>query len=237
MGLFSNLFGKASTSKEKNHSDSPTVLPNGVTLKNDTERKMYETNKEYRELKDRTAKTQASLKYQDDLLKIACDAREKYKNDGDIESAIASYEKVMIEADPPLKNAQSHAIFLAELYIKNGQNDKAWGYLGLLQTKQLCPLAKIRGEQAKILKKEKKQKDAIEMILLQHWDRFYETEFNYYDHNACMKDIAPSIKALKWSPEDQEKCVSFVDFAVSLKQKADETTITNLYRKFVDEKN
>ena len=75
------------------------------------------------------------------------------------------------------------------------------------------------------------------MILLQHWDRFYETEFNYYDHNACMKDIAPSIKALKWSPEDQEKCVSFVDFAVSLKPKADETTITNLYRKFVDEKN
>lgn len=156
MGLFNKLFGNSNPVKEnKRDYDSPIVLPNGVTLKNDTEKKMYETNKDYREMKERIAQTQANLDYQNDLLKIACDAREKYKNDGDIESAIASYEKVMIEADPPLKNAQSHAVFLAELYIKSDQHDKAWGYLGLLQTKQLCPLDKIRGEQVKILKKEK----------------------------------------------------------------------------------
>ena len=228
MGLISKLFGNISANNASN--------ANNISFKNETERKLYKTNIEYRKMKDRIAENQATLEQQNELLRIACDAREKYKNDGDIESAIAAYEKVYYEANPPLKNAQSHAMFLADLYIKNGQHDKAWGFLGMLQTKELCPLSKIRGEQAKILKKEKKHKDAIETILLQHWNIFFESEYKYFNHNACMKDIGPSIRALKWSFEDQERCVGFVEYATSLKEKASEATIVDLFRKFVEQK-
>ena len=212
-------------------------VPDNISFMNQRERDMYINNPRYREMKNESAARQELLKQQDELIAIACTAREKYKSDGDIESAIASYEKVMIEADPPLKNAQSHAIFLAELYVKNGQNDKAWGYLNMLHSKDLCPLSKIRKEQAKILKKEKKHQQAIEFILLEYWNHAQDCEFNYYNHNGCMKDIGPSIRALGWSFEDQEKCVSFVDYAVSLKNKSSEKTISDLYRRFVDEKN
>lgn len=235
MGLLSSLFGgskNTGTTKRqpmasaKSSSNSPkyTLDPH-----KDIEQQMIEQNMfGYRDRKER-------LKQQDDLLRIACDAREKFKSDGNIEAAIEAYEKVMVRADPPL-NSMSHSLFLADLYIKNGQNDKAWGYLNMLQKDEICPVSKIREQQARILKKEKKHKDAIEMILLQHWNRNFEMEYGYYNHNACMKDIGPSIRALKWTFEDQEKCVSFVDFAVSQKSKADEMTITNLYRKFVKDK-
>lgn len=211
-------------------------VPDNITFRNKADRDMYMNNPRYREMKNETAALNERLKQQDELIAIVCTAREKYKSDGDIESAIASYEKAMIEADPPLRNAQSHAIFLAELYIKNGQNDKAWGYLNMLHSKDLCPLSKIRKEQAKILKKEKKHIQAIEYILLEYWNHAQECEFNYYNHNGCIKDIGPSIRALGWSFEDQEKCVSFVDYAVSLKSRSCEQTVYDLYRKFVEGK-
>lgn len=235
MGLLDKLFKPVpvqSINMNKNTLPKPSGGQPKYTLdpKKDLEQQMLDQNMfGYRDRKE-------FLKQQEGLLRIACNAQERYKNDGDIDRAILEYEKVMIEADPPLMNAQSHALFLADLYIKKGLNDKAWGYLNMLQHEKLCPVSHVRAQQARILKKEKKHLDAIETILLQHWNRFVEMDYNFYNHNACMRDIGPSVRALKWSFEDQEKCASFVEFAVSLKKQGDEMTITNLYRKFVEEK-
>lgn len=111
---------------------------------------------------------QSDLEYQDNLLASVWEAREQYKVDNDIDKLIAAYEYAMIEAKPPLKNAQSHTMYLAELYIKNNQNDKAWGYLNSLLLPHKDLTHKIRFLQCKILKKEKRFVDAMIMLMMGH---------------------------------------------------------------------
>lgn len=91
-----------------------------MIFQNEIEKEMYVNNTAgYRDLKNQ-------LDYQDNLLNIANEAREKYKTDGDIEPAIAVYEKVLLESDPPLAST-THTMLLADLYIKAEMYDKAWG--------------------------------------------------------------------------------------------------------------
>lgn len=78
-----------------------------MIFQNEIEKEMYVNNTAgYRDLKNQ-------LDYQDNLLNIANEAREKYKTDGDIEPAIAVYEKVLLESDPPLAST-THTMLLAD---------------------------------------------------------------------------------------------------------------------------
>lgn len=114
---------------------------------------LYRIDPSFRKMSD-------DLKEQDRLLKIALDARERYREDGDCEKAIAAYEKVMLQSDPPLKS-HAHTMFLVDLYIKSGRNDKAWGFLNSLTGTDRLPIEKIRGYQAKILKKKASTKKQL----------------------------------------------------------------------------
>ncbi len=134
------------------------------------------------------------LAEQDRLLKILIEAREQYSSDGDCEKAIAAYEKVLLHSAVPI-NSNSHTSFLVDLYIKAGQNDKAWGFLNSLIGTDRLPIEKIRGYQAKILSKENKHRDALEMFMLEYlakaeWSKTFNNE-------AFLKAIKPSIKKLK----------------------------------------
>lgn len=192
----------------------------------DIEKKMYINNTSgYRDLKDQ-------LDYQDDLLKALGKADEKYEKDGDIDSYITAYEKVLLESNPPLAST-SNTLYLAELYIKTEQFNKAWGYLNSLIGTDRAPLNKIRHEQSRILKKEKKHIEAIEMILLEF---LAKSEWNNkFNREQCIKSIGPSIRALGWSSEDQTMCADFVDYQVSMRRYGEKELIDR-YRKFVRSK-
>lgn len=137
------------------------------------------------------------LDYQNELLSRVNKAREKYKKDKDIESAIKEYEYAFVEADPPCKTSQD--IDLANLYIKAGLHDKAWGYLNQLQLRRRSPDPEIRFYQAKILKKEGRYAYAIEMYAKGYYYKtFYNAEFQT---EKFLKDISPCVKKLGWNQE------------------------------------
>ncbi len=176
-------------------------------------------------------KMEEDLAYQDKLLKIALKARDRYKVDGDCDKAIAEYEKVMIQAKPPLKS-NAHAMFLVDLYIKAGYNDKAWGYLNSLILSRGLDLDKIRKYQAKILKKENKHDEAIKMLMLHH---LAKSEWNNtFNREMFLKDIAPSIKKLGWSSSDAEALADMVGKQVGSKNYK-EGVLIDKYKIFVKE--
>ena len=195
-------------------------------FKNEIEKDMYLKNTAgYRDLKD-------ELDYQNKLLTIANKARDRFKSDGSIDPAIRAYEKVLIESNPPLSST-AHTMFLADLYIKAEMYDKAWGYLNSLIGTDRAPLDKIRHEQARILKKENQHQEAIKMILLEY---LAKSEWNNtFKRDACSKSIGPSIRALKWTLDDQEKCNDLVERQVR-KRSYNENELIKKYSAFVETK-
>jgi hypothetical protein len=91
-------------------------------------------------------------------------ADEEYKKDGDVAKAISVYEKYYSDFSSPQCNSVTRCLRLAELYVKAGKKDVAWGYLNkmLLYAIQRPNLYydvhRIRFAQFKILKGEKRHK-------------------------------------------------------------------------------
>ena len=84
------------------------------------------------------------------------------KETGDDSNLIKVYEDILLKEGICFVG-NSHIIKLAELYYKNNQMDKAWGYLNKLGdgSKHADMMDKIRDVQVKILKKEEKYTDAL----------------------------------------------------------------------------
>ena len=147
-------------------------------------------------------KIKSDLEHQEKLLSSVLKAREQYKVDNDINKLIASYEYAMIEAKPPLKNAQSHTMYLAELYIKNNQNDKAWSYLNSILLSHMDLTHKIRFLQCKILKKEKKYVDAMIMLMMGHL--FKSQISSGFNKETFIKEATPIANKLGLSSSNVE---------------------------------
>lgn len=140
---------------------------------------------------------QEELEYQNQLLSRVNAARVKYKSDGDLESAIEEYEYAFVVSNPPCQSSQD--IDLANLYIKAKQYDKAWGYLHQLLLRRKLPDPEIRFYQARILKKEGKYENAIEMYALGY---FYKSIPNCpFQIKKFQKDISSSAKKLGWNQD------------------------------------
>ena len=132
------------------------------------------------------------------------------KNDGTLQGQIKSYEYAFLVADPPLQNATSHELRLAELYIKAGQNDKAWGYLNKVYSDHMADrdaLWKVRDLQAKILKKEGRYMEALEMYVLKYAEKVcdYKSQVDMIE-----KDIRPCINKLKWDEEQTNRVIHII---------------------------
>lgn len=189
----------------------------------DVEREMYEKNTMgFRDTKDH-------LNYQNALLDRVNKAREKYKEDGDLDAVIKDLEYAFIEADPPCNSSQN--MVLADYYIKANKRDKAWGYLNMLQAKQLAPLEKVRFAQARILKAEKKYSYAIEMyacgyLAKSKWN-------NTFQKDMFLKDIQSSANKLNWDDDRRDQVASIIEKAIK-KRNYDEGVIIKQYREFIE---
>ena len=135
-----------------------------------------------------------------------------FEKDGDLEKRIKVYEKYLLKK--PQWNSFNFNLSLAKMYEKSGQNDKAWGYLNQLYLWAIEPDAiggdasKIRFEQFKILKAEKKFKDAMLMLVSSYVLNAYAVRDMYFNKPKFIKDAKTIAKAIGFS-EDQ--LVGFAD--------------------------
>ena len=215
MGLFDMIFGKTPQKQKQ--------------FRNDTERRMYANNTMgYRDKKDR-------LDYQNALLERLNNARDAYKKDKNTEKLISVYEDVLIKAKPALISDSAH-VSLAELYIQHRSHDQAWGYLNRLLVDGNAPTEKIRFMQAKILKKESKHEQAIEMYVLGYIDKASKLhEMNYtFQRDMFLKDIGPSANKLKWGDKERKHLADMLDAQIKARN-YDEGVILSKYRKFIDD--
>lgn len=214
MGLLGFLSGKKNDSGKSDRKSR---------FSNDIEQEMYEKNQHgYRDMKD-------SLDYQDALLSRVNAAQKKFREDGCLDAVIKELEYAFITSNPPCKTSQN--MDLAGYYIRAGQSDKAWGYLNRLIMTGQAPLEKIRFEQARILKKEKKWADAIEMYMLGYlaknqWNRQFQEDM-------FIKDIRSSASRLGWDDSVMKQLAEIVSSFVR-KGKSDEKLMIREYRKLYE---
>ena len=144
----------------------------------------------------------AELKKQDEHLDKLTAAEEKYKEDGDIDKIIAVYEDIFIKQKSTLVT-QKRWFNLVDLYIKNGQNDKAWAWLNQMTILHPEYNSKVEEKRYKILKKENKHLEDA-MIHLMASIGYSEGNagplayYNAYGRNKFLKEAPSLIKKLKW---------------------------------------
>ena len=128
------------------------LILNSAGLCNDCAAKVEKANVD---TKKSISNVGAELKKQDEHLDRLAAAETEYKQNGDINKIIAVYEDVFIKQKSTL-NSQKRWFDLVDLYIKNGQNDKAWAWLNQLAILHPDYISKIEEKRYKILKKENK---------------------------------------------------------------------------------
>ena len=171
-----------------------------------------------------------SIQYQDKLLSDVNIAKEKFKTDNDVQAAIAVYEKALIYSNPPLKS-NAHTMFLENLYIQAGEYDKAWAYLNGLITTNMGLIDKIRKEQCRILKKEKKYEYAMQMLVLAYlanskWKNMFRAE-------AFIKEAMPIANKLEWQQEVVDSIAECIQKHVD-KRTYDEARMIADYESLID---
>lgn len=194
-------------------------------FRNKIEKEMYEKNIEgYRDRLD-------SLNYQNALLERVNAAQERYKKDNDLDAVIKELEFAFIESDPPCRTSQ--CMDLVKYYSKAGQNNKAWSYLNHLLMKKAASLESIRFEQAKLLKKEKKWADAIEMYMLGY---LASTNRIAFPKEKFIKDVKSSANKLGWDDNTVNRLAQIIEKQAKGKNFS-ERSLSQEYRKFYDSLN
>lgn len=215
MGLFDFL-------KKKN---TTIDVPAGMEFKSDIEKQMYLNNTMgYRDKRDK-------LDYQQKLLDSINKANNDFKNNGDMDALIKAYEYAFIESNPPCISSQN--LNLADLYIKNGDFNKAWSYLNRLIATNEAPIEKVRHEQVRILKKEKKYIPATDMIMSEHLLKY--SNHTTFNRNAFIKDAGVCTRALKWDESMLEDMADILESQLN-KKDYDEGHLHDIYKKYLQSK-
>lgn len=128
-----------------------------------------------------------------------------FEKDRDIEKRIRVYEKYLLEK--PQWNSFNFSLSLAMMYVKAGHNDKAWDYLNQMYLWAIEPnaiggdVSKIRFEQFRILKAEKRYKDAMLMLVSSYVLRAYAVRDMYFNKPKFIKDAKTTAKGIGFSEE------------------------------------
>ena len=140
----------------------------------------------------------------------------EYQQDGNLEKRISIYEKYLLKK--PKWNAFNFSLALTKMYVKAGRNNDAWGYLNQLYCWALQPdsiginVSKIRYEQFRILKSEKKHKDAMVMLVSSYVLNAYSIKGNYFNKSKFIKEAKTTAKSIGFTDD------SLVAFADSLEK-------------------
>lgn len=207
MGFFSNLF----SSNQKRPNNRPSSGSHQVKAN-------YE-------------KMIQEQEYQDSLLRRVNAARERYQKDGDVNAAIKEYEYAFVIADPPCISSQCTK--LVDLYMKAGRTDSAWRYLNQISSRKGVHRDWVRLYQAKIQKKDGKDKDAIDLYMRGHLLK--AKSYGSFTRSTFLRDISAPARRLGLSKDDKEQLADILEAQIN-KGSFSEQAIRQKYREFLKAK-
>ena len=214
MGLFDFLKKKKAT----------IDVPAGMEFKSDREKEMYINNTMgYRDTKNR-------VYYHDKLYKRIGEIHAKYAGGSNNAEYMQELENI-IQTDPESESSVWDA--LLKLYIDDKQYNKAWAYSNKLILNSNVPTEKVRHEQVRILKKEKKYIPATDMIMAEHLLK-YSNRINF-NRNAFIKDAGVCTRVLKWDESMLEDMANILETQLK-KKDYDEGHLHNSYKKYLQSK-
>ncbi len=161
-----------------------------------------------------------------------------FEEDGDLAKRIAVYEKYLLSK--PEWNSFNFSMTLAKMYVKAGRNNDAWSHLNQMYIWSIDPSAvggdasKVRYEQFKILKTEKKYEDAIMMLVSSYVLNAYSVRDMYFNKEKFIKDAKTIFKSLGFSDLDLLSFADALEKDIQTKRIKEETVknfCTEFFRK------
>lgn len=184
MGLFGSLFGKK-PQRKKAKTSTATKTPSAAQIK-------------------------AAMERDDRLMQRALDAGMAVDSAKDVAKAIDKYEAALRAAEGH-GNYATHWLCLAKDCIKYDQMDRAWALLNELLTKYPDESARIRNEQVRILKKEKRWDEALRMLGMCH-----AVKYGDFNRDAFLRELKPIANKLGLTVDDH---LTLADLVAKAKKK------------------
>lgn len=179
------------------------------------------------------------LAQQDKDLEILLKAEKDFEDDNDIAKLIVVYEDIFIKQKSTL-NSQSRWFKLVDLYLKLGQNDKAWGWLNQLAITHPEYTYKIDEKRYKILKKEGKHlMDAMFYLMSSighsQGNAGYAAYYQEFGRKKFLKEAPSLIKKLKWDDTDLAALEAMLASTIS-KNNVDFHKLRKLFKEYIGSK-
>jgi hypothetical protein len=178
------------------------------------------------------------LKKQDKEFERLTKAETQYEKDNNIEKLISVYEDVFITQKSTLIT-QSRWFKLVDLYLKAGQNDKAWAWLKQLSIQHPDYMNKIEDKRYKILKSEGRLFDAMISLMASigysSGNAGPAVYYQEYGKKKFLNDAPPLIKKLKWAESDLNTLEEMLASTIGNTQ-FDYQTLRKKYKAFLDNK-
>ena len=179
------------------------------------------------------------IKDSNKVIKECQKADGEYNKDGDIKKRISVYEQYCLQK--PQWNCFNFCYALAEMYIKAGENDKAWGYLNMLYswtTDANCVIygydSKVRHSQFKLLKAEKRFKEAMVMLVSSYVLNAYGAQGTYFNKGKFIKEAKTTAKGLGFSEEELKGLADKLEFEIMNKKISEKKVRTFCERYYSD---
>ncbi len=179
------------------------------------------------------------LAQQDKHIELLLKAEKAFETDNDVNKLIAVYEDVFIKQKSTL-NSQSRWFKLVDLYLKVGQNNKAWGWLNELAITHPEHTNKIEEKRYKILKKEGKHlMDAMFHLMSSighsQGNAGYVAYYQEFGRNKFLKEAPSLIKKLKWDDTDLATLEAMLASTISI-NKFDYDKLRKLFKEYIASK-
>lgn len=200
-----------------------------------TPTKKADISKEIKRHQDDTAKADAQIAK---LQK----ADERFEKDGDLNKRIAVYESVLDLSKPLLWNSFNYCLSLVKMYVEADRRDDAWRLLNQMTiafARFPSPeyyTAKVRNEQFKILKKEKKYLDALRMLAVSHVLKTNSPQGSQFDTERFIKEAKTTAKGAGLSQQDLEDLAKMIKDA-GKKKNLPEEKVLDIFKEFLKKKN
>lgn len=167
-------------------------------------------------------------------------ADERFDKDGDLNKRISVYESILDLDQPLLWNSFNYCLSLAKMYVDADRRDDAWRYLNqmylVFSKDHDYYLWKIRNEQFKILKKEKKYLDALRMLAVSHVLKTNSPQGSQFDIERFIKEAKTTAKGAGLSEEDLEDLAKMIKDA-GKKGNLPEAKVLDIFKEFMKKKN
>lgn len=200
-------------------------ITQGKTFRSNIEKDMYINNTlGYRAVKDR-------VDYHDALYKRIGELKTKYVNDSNSAEYISELEK-LIKDDPESENIIWSS--LLDMYIKERDFNKAWGYTNKLLSKPNITKSDVYHAQVRILKKEKRDILALDALMAEYLTKY--SQQNHFNRTAFTKDAGVCTRALKWDETMLNDIADMVEKQLKRKN-YNEVTLHNSFKAYLQSKN